>query len=165
MDALGSVATVLSAFGADSRQGTTARSQGPIARLPTAVTIVTTPAAFTIAPPFIKATPSISWCDARPECRIAPLWRTGGARDLSKTASDERACLCYCCRRSRAGQPCDRQIAISRLCERRSGGWRNEGLGCPRVLSAPEEDRCQRSGLSRARGVVCDGSGRGGGVA
>src|SRR5437667_3837009 len=62
MDALASVATVLSAFGADSRQATTALSQGPIARLPTAVTIVTTPAAFTIAPPFIKATPSISWC-------------------------------------------------------------------------------------------------------
>src|SRR5947208_2788495 len=100
MDALASVATVLSAFGADSRQATTALSQGPIARLSTAVTIVTIPAAFT----------------------IAPLWRTGGARDLSKTASDERARLCYCCRRSRAGQPCDRHIAISRLCERRSGG-------------------------------------------
>src|SRR5438067_12674636 len=62
MDALASVATVLSAFGAGSRQATTALSQGPIARLPTAVTIVTTPAAFTIAPPFIKATPSTSWC-------------------------------------------------------------------------------------------------------
>src|SRR5205823_13319197 len=60
MDALASVATVLSAFGADSRQATTALSQGPIARLPTAVKIVNTPAAFTIAPPFIKATPSIS---------------------------------------------------------------------------------------------------------
>src|SRR5437773_10297939 len=100
-----------------------------------------------------------------PGCRITPLWRTGGARDLSKTASDETACLGYCCRRSRAGQPCDREIAISRLCERRSGGWRNEGLGCPRVPSAPEEDRCQRSGLSRARGGGRYSSGRGGGVA
>ncbi len=54
--------TCREAYGWIAAAATTALSQGPIARLPTAVTIVTTPAAFTIAPPFIKATPSISWC-------------------------------------------------------------------------------------------------------
>src|SRR5205807_10325556 len=53
---------VPSAFGADSRQATTAPFRGPIGLLSMADTIATTPAVFTIAPPSIKAILSIWWC-------------------------------------------------------------------------------------------------------
>jgi hypothetical protein len=98
-------------------------------------------------------------CDAHPGSAIASLGRASGAQDFSKATADDKARLCHFRRRSRPSQPRYGNAAIGWLRERRSGGWRNEGLGRPGLSSAAQEILSQNSGESqRACGFARDGS-------